>query len=78
MVQHLGDPGGLAAGKHRDLLARLHAAGGDAPPEDAAALGGVREDENFSTHCTGKAKASVVSAGVTSICSSRDSSDRPW
>jgi hypothetical protein len=48
-------------------LAGLHAARGHTAPEHAAALVVSADEENFSTHCTGKANASVVSAGWRAV-----------
>jgi uncharacterized protein (DUF2345 family) len=57
MVYDLGHGGQLAAGQNLHL-GPTWALPAATAPEHAAALAGVGEEENFSTHCTGKASGS--------------------
>jgi hypothetical protein len=71
VVQHLGHVAVCPLG-NTCTGARLHAAGGHTAPEHAAALEVSRlDDENFSTHCTGKEKRHIgLGSGGAGNCSS--------
>ena len=63
MVQHLGDRGRLAAGKHLDLRPGCTLPVATRPQKTRRPWLVSEDDENFSTHCTGKAKASSFPPG---------------